>query len=88
MKSRSGQYELSGTSLMQTVFSPKKPILKFNDMQSQTDAHEQHGTMFLYAGAILALRNPRAHEIIEDDAEQALEGFLNLLAKALNKTSR
>ncbi|MBU0464198.1 MAG: TIGR02391 family protein [Proteobacteria bacterium] len=87
VKIRSGKYDLSGTELMQNVFSPKNPVLKFSDLQTQTEQSEQQGMMFLYAGAMLALRNPRAHEIIEDDPEKALEyiAFLSLLAKSLDK---
>lgn len=90
VKIRSGKYDLSGTELMQTVFSPKNPILKFSDLETQTEQSEQQGMMFLYSGAMLALRNPRAHEIIEDDPEKALEyiAFLSLLAKSLDKTNR
>lgn len=90
VKTRSGKYDLSGTDLMQTVFSPKNPILRFNELKTPTDQSEQQGMMFLYAGAMLAFRNPRAHEIIEDDPEKALEyiGFLSLLAKSLDDTKR
>jgi uncharacterized protein (TIGR02391 family) len=90
VKIRSGKHDLSGTELMQNVFSPKNPVLKFSDLQTQTEQSEQQGMMFLYAGAMLALRNPRAHEIIEDDPEKALEyiAFLSLLAKSLDKAKR
>jgi len=90
VKIRSGKHDLSGTELMQHVFSPKNPILKFSDLQTQSEQSEQQGMMFLYAGAMLALRNPRAHEIIEDDPEKALEyiAFLSLLAKSLDKAER
>lgn len=90
VKIRSGKHEFSGTELMQKVFSPNNPILKFNDLQTETDKSEQQGMMFLYAGAMLALRNPRAHEIIQDDPEKALEyiAFLSLLAKSLDKAER
>ena len=90
VKIRSGKHDLSGTELMQNVFSPKIPVLKFSDLHTQTEQSEQQGMMFLYAGAMLALRNPRAHEIIEDDPEKALEyiAFLSLLAKSLDKAKR
>ena len=90
VKIRSGRNDISGTELMQNVFSPKNPVLKFSDLQTQTEQSEQQGMMFLYAGAMLALRNPRAHEIIEDDPEKALEyiAFLSLLAKSLDKAKR
>lgn len=90
VKIRSGRHDLSGTELMQQVFSPKKPVLKFNDLASDTDKSEQQGMMFLYSGAMLALRNPRAHEIVEDNPEKALEyiAFLSLLVKSLDKAKR
>jgi uncharacterized protein (TIGR02391 family) len=90
VKMRSGRAEPSGTELMQLVFSSKNPVLKFNDMSTESERSEQMGMMFLYAGAMLALRNPRAHELIEDNPETALEyiGLLNLLAKALDRSQR
>ena len=90
VKIRSGRSDLSGTDLMQTVFSPKAPVLRFNALKTETDRSEQQGMMFLFAGAMLALRNPRAHALIQDDPEQALEylGFLSLLAKALDRAKR
>jgi uncharacterized protein (TIGR02391 family) len=90
VKLRSKQNDFSGTSLMQKVFSPNNPILKFNELKSQSEKDEQHGMMLLYSGAMLALRNPRAHEIIKDNPELALEyiAFISLLAKCLNKTKR
>ena len=90
VKTRSGRHGLSGTELMQQVFSPNKPVLKFNDIASDTDKSEQRGMMFLYSGAMLALRNPRAHEIVEDNPEKALEyiAFLSLLVKSLDKAKR
>ena len=90
VKMRSGKHNLSGTELMKVAFSPKAPLLAFNDLNSETDHSEQQGMMFLYAGAMLALRNPRAHELIEDDPVQALEhiAFLSLLCKSLNRATR
>jgi uncharacterized protein (TIGR02391 family) len=90
VKIRSGRSDLSGTELMQTVFSLKTPVLKFSELQTETEKSEQQGMMFLYAGAMLALRNPRAHEIIQDDPERALEyiAFLSLLAKCLDNAER
>ena len=90
VKMRSGRNDLSGTELMQVAFSPKAPILRFNQLQTETDRSEQQGMMFLYAGAMLALRNPRAHALIQDDPEQALEylGLLSMLVKALDRAER
>ena len=82
---RSGE-TLDGTQLMQKVFSPNAPILKFNDMQDQSDKDEQQGFMMMFSGAVAGLRNPRAHKLIKDDPERALEfiAFVSLLAKLLD----
>jgi uncharacterized protein (TIGR02391 family) len=81
---RSGKL-LDGSDLMKTVFSPRNPILGFNDLEDQSDRDEQEGFMMMFAGAVAGLRNPRAHKLIKDDPEQALEfiAFVSLLAKLL-----
>lgn len=90
VKMRSGKFDLSGTELMQTVFSPKNPILRFNDGATETERSEQQGMMFLYAGAMLAFRNPRAHGLIEDDPETAVQviSFIGFLANELDKARK
>ena len=46
-----------------------------------------HGRGF--TGAVTGLRNPRAHKIIKDDPEMALEfiAFVSLLAKLADKAT-
>lgn len=89
VKMRSMRTDPSGTELMQLVFSPKSPILKFNDQQNDSEKSEQQGMMYLYAGAMLAIRNPRAHGLVNDHPENAVGyiSFISLLAKALDRTS-
>ncbi|MEX0828613.1 MAG: TIGR02391 family protein [Nitrospirales bacterium] len=79
----------SETTLMETVFSPKSPILKFNDLQDETDKSEQLGFMFLFKGATLGIRNPRSHALNPDSQQDALEfiAFLSLLAKLVEKST-
>ncbi len=90
VKMKSKRAEPSGTELMQLVFSPKAPLLKFNELQNESERSEQQGMMFLYSGAMLAFRNPRAHGLLSDDPVVALEiiGFVNFLAKALDRAKR
>jgi uncharacterized protein (TIGR02391 family) len=82
---RSG-LELDGTTLMERAFNPSTPVLKFNDLQDQSDKDEQKGFMQMFSGAVSGLRNPRAHKFIQDDPERALEfiAFVSLLAKLLD----
>jgi uncharacterized protein (TIGR02391 family) len=84
VRMRSGE-ALDGSGLMQKAFSPKNPILRFNELKDQTDQDEQQGFMMMFTGAVAGLRNPRAHKLIKDDPERALEfiAFVSLLAKLL-----
>jgi uncharacterized protein (TIGR02391 family) len=89
VRMRSG-LELDGVSLMQHAFSLKNPILKFNDLSDKSDEDEQLGFMSMFSGAVSGLRNPRAHSLIKDDPERALEfiAFVSLLAKLLDGAKR
>lgn len=87
---RSGVEDKDGTALMEQVFSPKGPVLKFNQLQDQSDRDEQRGFMMMFSGAVAGLRNPRAHNLIEDDPERSLEfvAFVSLLAKLLDGATK
>jgi uncharacterized protein (TIGR02391 family) len=89
VRMRSGE-ALDGTALMQKVFSPNAPILRFNPLADQSDKDEQLGFMMMFSGAVAGLRNPRAHKLIKDDPERALEfiAFVSLLAKLLDGTRK
>ncbi|MGB3549695.1 MAG: TIGR02391 family protein [Candidatus Binatus sp.] len=90
VKEKSRRHDLDGAPLMSTVFSPNGPVLAFNALADQTDKDEQQGMMHLLMGAVLALRNPRAHSIFDDSPELALDAiaFLSMLAKRLDTTTR
>lgn len=81
---------LDGTTLMEKVFSPKKPILRFNDLKDQPDQDEQNGYMMMFSGVVAELHNPRAYRLIKDDPERALEfiAFVSLLAKLLDSAKK
>jgi len=86
----SGVDDKDGTSLMEFVFGPKNPVLKLNSRADQSDFDEQKGFMMMFSGAVAGLRNPRAHKIIKDDPEMALEfiAFISLLAKFADKAKK
>lgn len=90
VRMNSGVEDKDGTGLMEYVFNPKSPILKFNSLADQSEIDEQKGFMMMFSGAVAGLRNPRAHKIIKDDPEMALEfiAFISLLAKLADKTTK
>lgn len=86
----SGVDDKDGSSLMEVVFSPNAPTLKFNNLSDASDRDEQRGFMMMFSGAVAGLRNPRAHKLIKDDAEMALEfiAFVSLLAKLADRARK
>lgn len=64
-----------GDSAMTTVFTPNNPLILFDDINTDTGKNVQKGYMQMFAGAISALRNPKAHaniKIEEDEARRRL----------------
>ena len=73
-KASSQQVDLTGARLMQAVFSPNKPLLKLNEGISISEQNEQLGYMQIFAGCMIGIRNPRAHDSDwEDTEERALQ---------------
>lgn len=68
-----GGKELSGQKLMFKVFSRDDPILKWSDLQQQTDKDEHAGYCQIFAGAMLGIRNPKAHAIFKSRPMRALQ---------------
>ena len=60
---------LSGSKLMQDVFSPNNPKLRINAMSSDSEKDEQSGYMQILSGCMTGIRNPRAHESDWEDNE-------------------
>jgi uncharacterized protein (TIGR02391 family) len=90
VKEKSRRHDLDGVALMRTVFSKNAPVLAFNGLADQSDLDEQEGLMHLFEGAVLAFRNPRAHDLAPDTPEYGLEciGFLSMLAKKVDAAQR
>lgn len=76
----------SGTALMDQVFSPNGPLLKWSDLKTSSEKDEQKGYHRLFGGAMLGIRNPTTHEFgWVDEPELALELIVfaqHLLRKA------
>jgi uncharacterized protein (TIGR02391 family) len=90
VKEKSGRKDLDGVSLMTTVFSVDNPTLTFSKRKHQSEKNEQLGHMYLFAGAVLAVRNPRAHGLQPDSPEESLDAisFFSFLAKRLDRATK
>lgn len=92
VKAISGIDSKDGANLMREAFSANGPTLMLNEMQSQSDKDEQRGYMELYAGSMMGIRNPRAHEYeLQDSPDEALEMLIlanHLMRKLRSATKR
>jgi uncharacterized protein (TIGR02391 family) len=83
--SRLSKLNESGFKLMMTAFAENTPPIKLNDGGSVTEKDEQKGFQFLFAGSMLAIRNPRAHDYaIRDSPDRCLD-HLSLVSALLRR---
>ncbi len=61
VKSNSGE-EIDGAPLMYKAFSQNDPIIRIGDLSTETGRNIQQGYMQIFAGAIIGIRNPKAHQ--------------------------
>jgi len=83
VKDETGE-ELDGASLMHRAFSPNQPIICIGDLSTETGRNIQQGYMQIYAGAMIGIRNPKAHENINIDSTRAIY-FLTLASLLMSK---
>ena len=77
----------SGAQLMGDAFGGAAPKLVVSTSAGRSGSDEQEGFLSLFRGAMLAVRNPKAHEPVKDeDPQQALEylGLASLLHHRLD----
>lgn len=88
VKEKSGKVDLSGKPLMQTVFSANRPILTLNSLSNRYERDEQEGFMDLFTGAMMGIRDPKAHLMIKQkDPKKAFEYlvFASLLVRKIEE---
>ncbi|MBC6442328.1 MAG: TIGR02391 family protein [Rhodobacteraceae bacterium] len=77
VRGKSGYSGKPGTPMMENVFSPNKPKLVWSgrkNVSKKSKNNEQVGYMGLFAGAMMGIRNPLAHETgWVEDSDVALE---------------
>jgi len=64
--------ELDGASLMRSALSPKKPTIVLGDLATETGRNIQQGYMEIFAGSMIGIRNPKAHDNIVIDRNHAI----------------
>ena len=80
---------LNGEKLMMAVFNEAGPAVKLNELANASEQDEQRGYRFIFAGAIVAIRNPGGHEItLSDDPDVCLDhlAFASLLLRRLERS--
>ena len=63
--------DLDGVRLVDQAFGGDEPKLRLNKFQTATERSEQRGFHSIISGLYSAIRNPRAHEIIKDNKNDA-----------------
>lgn len=77
----------SGHGLMMATFKESSPAIQLNSLGTSSEKNEQKGYQFLFSGSVLAIRNPRGHEVgLHDSIEQSLDhlGLASMLLRRLS----
>ena len=78
--------ESDGADLINNAFSIKKPLIKINNLLTETEQSEQKGISDILRGLYLYIRNPRNHnkyEDTEDDCNTIIL-FINYIAEKIS----
>jgi uncharacterized protein (TIGR02391 family) len=79
----------TGLKLMMRVFDENNPVLRLTPLSNASEVDEQKGYRFLFSGGVLAIRNPRGHEVdVLDDPDTCLDhlSFASLLLRRLEQS--
>ncbi len=83
VKTKTGK-ELDGANLMFCAFPNKNPLIILGDLATETGRNIQEGYLHIFAGAMLGIRNPKAHENITIGKERAMH-FIVLASLLMHK---
>lgn len=77
----------SGEGLMMQAFSEATPLIKLTSLANLSETDEQRGFKFIFAGAAVAIRNPRGHENDSDEVDKCLDhlALASLLVRRLEE---
>ena len=78
----------SGYKLMMQAFNEASPKIKLTNLSNTSEKDEQEGYKFIFAGSVLAIRNPRGHEYsVKETLDECLDhlSLASLLKRRLDK---
>jgi uncharacterized protein (TIGR02391 family) len=81
----------SGEKLMMAAFdgaTPGVPKIQLTPMKETSEIDEQRGFRFVFAGGVVAIRNPRGHDFdVSDDIDTCLDhlSFISMLVRRLEQ---
>lgn len=75
----------SGFKLMLQAFAEKNPMVQLTPCKSVSERGEQKGYQFLFAGSMLAIRNPRGHEVALSDGPDTCLDHLSLASLLIRR---
>jgi uncharacterized protein (TIGR02391 family) len=78
----------TGSKLMMAAFNETNPKIKLTALNTESEKNEQTGYKFIFAGAMIAIRNPRGHEINNDPIDTCLDhlSLASFLLRRLENT--
>ena len=86
---KSSKLSETGMKLMMQAFDESNPLVQLTALVNASEVDEQRGYRFLFAGAVMAIRNPRGHEVdLHDDPDTCLDhlAFASLLLRRLEQS--
>lgn len=78
----------SGKALMMEAMKESSPLIQLTPLADESDRNEQEGFKFMFAGSMIAIRNPRGHEHdVSDSIDTCLDhlGLASLLLRRLEQ---
>jgi uncharacterized protein (TIGR02391 family) len=82
---RFSSLSVSGFRLMMQAFAVETPLVKLTSLSTESEKDEQKGFQFLFAGTVLAIRNPRGHEYALSDSPDKCLDHLSLASLLLRR---
>jgi uncharacterized protein (TIGR02391 family) len=75
----------SGFKLMMAALNDTSPAIHLTQCGTASEKDEQKGFQFLFAGSMLAIRNPRGHEYSNEDPPDVCLDHLSLASVLLRR---